>query len=202
MKVSIQLSFLVIFLYVVTSIGQIANGGNRLLFDESIPKGISVYIVSPKEMPTLSEINSGTYKIKLRFENNRDAKVLLWPFMEVEVLNEDMSPADRAKNIGRFGAVRTNSLIESIKFVELPPGKSHEIEVVFNNYRYDPIVLTGWKFGDPGKFHVRLNYQYDREKIKKLLGKGCPEIDQVDKPWNQALEIDKKETLKLNIKAK
>ena len=170
--------------------------------DEKVPEGINIYVVSPKEMPTISEINSGKYKIKLRFENQRKSKVLLWPLMEVEVLNDDMSPTERAKNIGRFGLVRTNSILESIEFVELPPGKTHEIAVVFDNYRYDPFVLTGWKFADPGKFHVRLHYHFDRDKVKESLGKGCLEIDHEDKPWNRALEIDKKQTLKINIKEK
>ena len=169
------------------------------IVDDKMPEGIKFSVIASKDNPTVNELNSGNYKVKVRIENKSKTDVVLWPFMKVDVFDKDMKPVKKAMNGGRFGRRRTNSILESISFVELKPGQTHEIEVKLDKYGFHPTSITGWKFSDPGKFHLALHYQFNQDDVKKDFGKGCTELDLPHKPWNQALEMDKTEMIELNV---
>ena len=47
---------------------------------------------------------------------------------------------------------------------------------------------------------VLWNYRFDRAAAKEKHGKGCTDIDDTGKPWNQAVEFERTGKIKLTVR--
>jgi len=176
-----------------------ADAGEKKESDK-VPKNLKITINTPKDPPTLAEVNSGRYAITLTIENTGKEDVVLWPYLSVEVMDSKGKPVERSRFIGRWGLLSTPSIIEAVPFVNLGAGKTRKIEVKLNAHQWDADAITGWRLPAAGDYVVVLHYHYDRAAAKKSYGKGCDDIDKKNAQWNRALEVDKKAEVKLTVK--
>ncbi len=156
-------------------------------------------VESPKEPVSLQVANSRRFIIPFKIRNISDQKVIVWPFLDLELIGPDGKVVHRALNRGRFG-FSAGSLIESISFYPVAPGETHEIRINLNLYEYDLMALTGWRIEERGTYTLKMRYEFDRKAAKKELGKGCKDLDNARKPWNRAIEAKKVVSIKLKVK--
>ena len=164
------------------------------------PSNLKVSAVVPEDPVTVNQLQRGAIAAKLRIKNTGTDTVVIWPFISGHRFEAVGKPVRKALNIGRWGRRSTPSVIEGIRFVELGPGKTHDIPVKINRYLYDANVITGWRLPGTGEYELQLEYTFNREATKKKYGKGCDSLEDKTKPWNQAVELEKK--LKLSLEAK
>jgi hypothetical protein len=150
--------------------------------------------------PTLRQVNRGTFEVALTIENTDNGDLVLWPFLAVQVLDAKGRPVARSQNIGRWGDRNAPSVLEEIPFVELQPGKALEIQVQLHRYLHDAEAITGWQLPGSGNYQLVLRYKYDRTTTKKKYGAGCKMINDPDRPWNRAVEVDKTTKVKLAVR--
>lgn len=173
-----------------TSVPEVSVGESSLL---------EVTVTTPAAELTLREANQGDIGLQLQLKNNGSKKVILWPYLSVEIVDARGKAAPRSMNLGRFGFRATPSLLEGIPFVSLAPGQTHEIEINLNEYRFDPKVITGWRFPKHGRYDITLIYEYDRSLAVVDYGKGCRDLDRADAPWNLAVETRERRRVTLRI---
>ncbi len=154
----------------------------------------------PKASPGLKEINQGQFKVSFAIKNTGKEVAVIWPYLSVQVLDFEDQPVKKTRDLGRWGLIRSPSILEEIRFVTLAPGKTHTIEVNLKQYMHDADKISAWRLAEPGEYTAVLHYHFDRAKIKKKYGKGCQAIDDPMKPWNQAPELDKKIEVLLSVK--
>ena len=82
------------------------------------------------------------------------------------------------------------------------PGATHTLEVNLANDLHHSYLIQAWRLAAAGDYTLALRYHYDRAQVKKDFGKGCPDIDGANRPWNRALEIDQKVEVKLRVAEK
>jgi hypothetical protein len=160
---------------------------------------LKISVESPKKAPTLDQVNRGRYKVTVLLKNTGKKELILYPYLGVEILDTKGNAVPRSVFIGRWGRYSTDSIVDGIPFITLKPSKSHKFEVVLSHYRYDENAITGWKLPAKGQYKLVLRYRFDRAAIKMKFGRGCKDLDGKTKPWNQALEIDKKMEVKLKV---
>jgi hypothetical protein len=164
-----------------------------------LPDGLEVKLVLPDMKPTRAAVNTGFYVPQLELTNIGDAEMTLWPFVSIEVLKDDGTPAPPSMHIGRWGIISAPSMLEDIKYVTLAPGKTHKIPIAINAYGHDPQAIRGWRLSPGNTYHVALRYEFDREKVVKEFGMGCKEPDAPDKPWNKVAPLRWAEEFKLEL---
>ncbi|MEE3372008.1 MAG: hypothetical protein VX346_21930 [Planctomycetota bacterium] len=160
---------------------------------------VEVTVVAPGAGLTLREVHQGDVSLLVHLKNKGNNTVTLWPYLSVKITNPRGKAVPRSMNLGRFGFRSTPSILEGIPFVSLKPGEVHEIEVNLKQYRFDPQVITGWRFRRPGKYDVALVYEYDRALVVMDYGKGCRNLDRPDAPWNLAVETRESRRVVLSI---
>jgi hypothetical protein len=161
----------------------------RLSADEvtmpDLPDGLSIKLVLPEMKPTRALVNTGFYVPKVELKNESDAPMVLWPFLDIDVLNADGTPAPPSMHIGRWGLITAPSQIEDIGYVTLEPGKTHTIPIVFKGYSYDPHAIRAWRFVPDREYRVNLRYEFDRAKVIKQFGARCKVLEAPEQPWNK-----------------
>jgi hypothetical protein len=162
---------------------------------------VKITVELPKDAPTLDQVNQGKYKVAVQLKNTGKKDLVLYPYLGVEVQDAKGKAVPRSRFIGRWGLLTTNSIVEGIPFVFLKPGKTHKIEIGLPFYLYDENAITGWKLPAKGQYKLVLRYRFDRADIKQKFGRGCKDLDNKTKPWNRALEINKKVEVKLKVGA-
>ncbi len=166
----------------------------------SAKDNIEITVVKPKGAPTLEEVNSGKYLITLLLTNTSKEKKVLWPFVSMQVMNDKGKKLERSTNIGAGGRASDISMIETLQFVTLAPGKSHKIEIRLDDHYQHPTLVTGWQLPAKGKYKVQLLYSYDRAVVKKIYGEGCRTLEKATAQWNLALEVNKQLEIELTVK--
>ena len=161
--------------------------------------GLEMTVLRPAESATLGEVNQGAFALQVQLKNLGTRTAILWPYLSVGINDSRGKAVPRSMNLGRFGFRSTPSIIEGIPFVSIEPGGVHEIEVNLKQFRYDPQVITGWRFSRPGKYDITLVYTYDRTHAVREYGKGCQNPHRQDAPWNLAIETSQTRSLVLRI---
>jgi hypothetical protein len=146
----------------------------------------------PKKLPTVDQVNQGAFAFDVTLENTGKEELVLWPFLAAELMDAQGNSVKRSRYIGRWGFRVKDSVIESIPFVTLAPGRKHTFKVAINAYTHHPLAITGWKLPKAGEYRLELHYKYDRAEARKKWGRGCKDLDNPDRPWNRAYEVDKK----------
>lgn len=167
--------------------------------DES-NRPIKLWVEGPASPIDLKEANGSSFHLDLCIENTTDAEIVLWPFLDVEISDSDGRAIDRSTNIGRNGFRTTDSILEGIRFQTVQPGQVHKIEINLKRYMYDSKTITGWTLGESGEYEIKLSYKFDRETVKRELGKGCRDIDNADHPWNRAVEAKQDISFELQVR--
>jgi hypothetical protein len=174
-----------------------AHGDDAVM--PELPDGLAIKLVVPKDKPTRATVNTGFYVPRIEITNETDAAITLWPFVSINVLHEDGTPVSPSMHIGRWGLIGAPSMLEDIKYVTLPAGKTHAIPVAINAYGYDPHAIRGWRLV-PGKtYRVVLHYEFDRAKVIKAFGAGCKEPDAPEQPWNKIAPVNWVKELELKL---
>ena len=160
---------------------------------------LEMTVVSPSQSTRLREVNRGNFSLRVQLKNVGRKTLTLWPYLTVTVRDARGKAVPTSMHLGRFGFRSKPSIIESISFVSVEPGELHEIEVNLKQYRFDPRVITGWRFPRPGRYHLELTYAYQRSQALREFGKGCQDPQRADAPWNRALEVSTAQKLELRI---
>jgi RNA polymerase sigma factor (sigma-70 family) len=170
---------------------------------------LKISVDLPAEEPTLADVNSGRYKVIVKFENVGKEEQVLWPYLSLKILDDKGREVDISKGIGRYGAPPTEeggSILEVTKFITLKPGATHELRVSVPNYDLHPDTMLGWKLPAAGSYKLVFSYQYDRAAARKDYGRplwGRPMVKDLDNarhPWNRAHETD--QIIEATIKVK
>lgn len=160
---------------------------------------VEVTVAAPVAGLSLREVDQGDVGFVVQLQNKGSKTVTLWPYLSVKITTSRGKPVPRSMNLGRFGFRSTPSILEGIPFVSVKPGEVYKIEINLKQFRFDPQVITGWRFRRPGKYDVALVYEYDRDLAVIEYGKGCPDLDRANAPWNLAVETRESKHVVLNI---
>src|SRR5688572_6317670 len=66
-----------------------------------LPDGLEIKLALPEMKPTRATVNTGFYVPQLELTNTSDAEMILWPFISIDVLKDDGTPAPPSMHIGR-----------------------------------------------------------------------------------------------------
>jgi hypothetical protein len=164
------------------------------------PSDLKVTVEVPGEAPRLADVNSGRYALQLKLQNTGKEPLVVWPYATAELFNAEGKPVDPDRMLGRSGVrFDKKSILEGFTFVTLKPGETHLLNFSLSNFPFDPAMIVGWKVPAPGEYRVAIRYKYDRKTVKEEYGKGCKDIDNAEKPWNRACEMDQKVEAKFKI---
>jgi hypothetical protein len=153
-----------------------------------------------KKQPTLTEVNDGDFKVTVTLENKTKKDITIWPYLTVRLLDAKGKDVEDALALGRWGLIQTDSVIESVPFASLKAGKKYQLRFGLNSQMYDPDIIRGWKLPSAGEYKLVIHYRYNRADAKKKYGQGASNLDKTDKPWNKAVEFEKKVEVKLTVK--
>jgi hypothetical protein len=138
--------------------------------------------------------------VTVTLKNTTKEDLVLWPYLSLRVLDAKGKDVPRSRFIGRWGVRGTPSILEGIPFKTVKAGKSLTIKFAVSGFMYDADAIKGWKLPKAGDYKLVVRYHYDRAAARKKYGEGAADIDNADKPWNKAVEIDSKEEIKLIVK--
>jgi RNA polymerase sigma factor (sigma-70 family) len=173
----------------------------QLAAKQSAPLQLSVEV--PKEKPTVSQFNGGQYQVTVHLKNLTDQDAVVWPYLTVKVLDGEGNAIQPSQRQGKY-ALRggERSILEEMDFVTVQPGKAHAVQVRFGNLAmHDPEAMVDYQVPGEGDYILEVNYQYDRTAVKKRFGEGARDADRVDKPWNRAVEFEKKVEVLIRVMA-
>jgi hypothetical protein len=168
--------------------------------DDESKKPVKITAQPSKASPDLKDVNQGRFNVAFAIKNTGKEDTVIWPYLSVQILDSEGKSVEKTRDLGRWGLIRSPSILEEVHFVTLKPGKTHTIVVNLNQYMHDADKISAWRLAKPGKYKAVLHYSFDRAETKKKYGKGCQAIDDPTKPWNQALEVDEKIEVKLSVK--
>jgi RNA polymerase sigma factor (sigma-70 family) len=156
---------------------------------------MSLSVEVPPEKPTLSEFNSGQYKVTVHLHNISDHDAVVWPYLTVKVLDAEGNAIPPAEHLAHNGLH-----LEQMDFVTLKPGKVHKVEVQFGRLaKHDPEGISAYELSERGEYILEVNYQFDREAVKKRFGEGSPGLDHPDQPWNRAVQFQKRAEVHIQL---
>jgi RNA polymerase sigma factor (sigma-70 family) len=159
---------------------------------EKPAESLKISLDVPKQAPTVAEVNNGRFKFTLVLENTGKQLLVLYPYMSPRLTDPDGKDVKRAAYVGRYGDRSKDSIIEETPFVTLKSGETVRWTMSVANFEYHPDAHLGWQLAEPGTYRLELHYAYNRAAARKQYGAGCKELDDPTKPWNRAVEIDRK----------
>jgi RNA polymerase sigma factor (sigma-70 family) len=163
---------------------------------------IQMSAIVPGEPPSLSLVNAAKFRVQCQLKNTAKEAIVVWPYLTVQVLDDQGKPVPVSQNLGRFGLrLDGKSALEGISFVTLEPGAIHTIDISPANYLWDSMAIKGWKLKAAETYTFELRYHYNRADVKKSLGADANDIDNPKQRWNQAVEIDRKMQVKVRVVA-
>ncbi|MAG92983.1 MAG: hypothetical protein CMJ48_04450 [Planctomycetaceae bacterium] len=160
---------------------------------------LKLTLTLPRDGARLSALIRGTATLKAHLTNTSDQDLMLWPLLTVNLQDAKGKPVTKTRNIGRYGLRTTNSIIEGVAFAKVEAGKTHTIDINLKQYVGGDDVISGWHLPAPGKYRFQLHYKYDAAYARKAYGRGCKNLDDPAQPWNQALEVELKKTVEINV---
>ena len=131
---------------------------------------LKVSVDKTEASANLDDVNQGRFTISLALKNTSKVDIVLWPYLSVQVLDADGKLVQKSRNLGRWGLIRSPSVLEEVRFVTVKPGKTHTIEFNMKQYMFDADTISAWRLEEPGEHKARLHYAYDRAKVKKKYG--------------------------------
>ncbi len=153
-------------------------------------KKVSFAIGLPKMALTLDFVNSREFKFALSARNLSDKELILWPFLSLEVLDEQGNTVKTSSRRGRYGLrVSDKSLLETVEFRKIAPKKRWSTLQDLQLYTLDPRWICGWKIPAPGTYTLVLTYDYKKAHAAKLCPAGFKKLKDPAQPWNKALEL-------------
>jgi hypothetical protein len=151
--------------------------------------GVKIEIVPLKDPPTVKEVNGKDFKVTLRFTNENDFEVVLWPYFEHEVFQSDGKAAVRTLKIG-FGVRPEGCFLKSAQWLIIEPKKSAEISAPLSYNELEFRMMNGWKF-DAGEYALVFRSSYSRENFVKRCRDKCDNHGDPEKLWNRALDLER-----------
>jgi RNA polymerase sigma factor (sigma-70 family) len=164
---------------------------------------VTLAVEVPKNRPTVGEFNDGQYQVTVQLKNVSDKEAVVWAYFTVKLLDAGGKAVNPVLRQGKYGSRSAErSILEEMDFVTLKAGQTHHVQVQFQQMgASDPESITSYQLPGQGEYIVEVNYQYGRAAAKKRFGEGAKDIDGSDRPWNRAVEFEKKVEVRIEVVA-
>jgi hypothetical protein len=146
------------------------------------------------------------WEVKLQFKNESEEEIVLSPFIEIKVYN-DNKPVKNDGYIGHgFIAEELMPFLEK-KFLTIPSGKTGELLVNLGQ-NISPSGTIGWDFKKPGTYKVSLTYKYNKKAFTAdyindkyfFTDDALKKAKDTKRLWNRAVEAEQAVEVKLVVK--
>lgn len=137
--------------------------------------------------------------VTITLTNRGGADVVVWPFVDLEVTDDEGVVIEPIHSVGRVSLRRRACRLEKFDFLTLAAGASTEIKTSLTAYDLDFERTLTWSLWDPGEYTLRFTWEYDRAALIRRCRCADAGHDAAEAPWNRAEEFRKSAEAKLTV---